>query len=142
MTKTTMHRYGPLVARIALALLFIISGVGVLLNLEGTASFYSSIGLPVPIVAAILVGIVKVVGGLMVATGLYARVGAWALLIFVALSTLIAHTGEGQLMPALKNLSVMGGFLLIIVYGPGPLSWTLKKNAPAIAPERDTNPVA
>lgn len=125
--ESTFSRYAPLVARVSLALLFIVSGIGVLLDLTGTAGFYASLGLPVPLLTALLVGVVKVVGGVMVATGFHARIGAGALLIFTGLTTLIAHTGEGQLMPALKNLSVMGGFLLVIVYGPGPLSFSLKK---------------
>lgn len=128
MSHSKIRHYGPLIGRVLLALLFIVSGFGILMNIGGTANFYTSIGIPMAMIAAIVVLVVKIGGGLMVATGLHAREGAWALIIFTLIATLVAHTGEGQLSAALKNLSVIGGLLMVAVYGAGPMS--LEKKCP------------
>ena len=122
MTHSKIQHYGPVIGRVLLALLFIISGFGILTGISGTAGYYASIGIPLASLAAILVLVVKIGGGLMVALGAHAREGAWALIIFTGIATLIAHTGEGQMVAALKNLAIMGGLLMVAVYGPGPLS--------------------
>ena len=120
-------QYGPLAGRVLLVLIFLISAYGILTNFSGTVGFYASVGIPFATAVAALVLIVKVVGSLMVATGIHARIGALALIAFVILATLIAHIGEGQLMNALKNIAIIGGLLLIVVHGAGPL--TLSKSA-------------
>jgi len=130
MTHSKIQHYGPLVARVLLALLFIVSGAGVLMNLSGTASYFAALGIPMAMIVAILVVIVKIGGGLMLATGIHAKEGAWALIVFTVLATLIGHTGDGQLVPALKNLSIVGGLLMVVIYGSGPLTWAKKCPCP------------
>lgn len=117
-----MHQYGPLVGRVLLALLFLISGLGILANLSGTAGYYAALGIPLAMLVVILVIVVKLAGSLMVITGIHAREGAWALIGFTLLTILIAHTGEGQMINALKNLSIIGGLLLVALHGAGPKS--------------------
>lgn len=120
--------YGPLVARVALALLFIVSGINILMNLSGTAGYYASIGIPLAMAAAVVVMLVKIVGALMVALGIHAREGALALLLFTIVATLVGHIGEGQLIPALKNVAIMGGFVLLMLQGSG--KYSLHKHCP------------
>ncbi len=119
---STVAHYGPLVGRVLLVLLFLVSAYGILTNFSGTAGFYASVGIPLATAAAVLVLIIKIGGSLMVATGIHARLGAWALIVFIILATLVAHIGEGQLINALKNVSIIGGLLLVAVNGAGPLS--------------------
>lgn len=126
--NSAMQNWGPLVARIALGLLFLVSGINVLMNLSGTAGFYASIGLPAAMLLAALVMIVKIGGSLLLITGYCARTGALALLIFTILATLLAHTGEGELMNALKNVGLMGGLLLVMLHGAGSKSLGGKKS--------------
>lgn len=122
MTHSKIEHYGPLVGRVLLVLLFLVSAIGILTNFSGTAGFYASLGIPVATAAVVLVLIIKILGSLMVATGMHAREGAWALIVFVIFATLIGHTGEGQLIAALKNISIIGGLLMVATYGAGPLS--------------------
>ena len=117
----TRH-YGPAIGRVLLSLVFIISGIGILTNVAGTAAFYASVGIPAAAIVAILIIILKIGGGLLVATGIHAREGAWALIIFVILATLIAHTSAGEMLNALKNLAIIGGLLMVAAHGAGPLS--------------------
>ncbi|QSH39544.1 DoxX family protein [Candidatus Kaiserbacteria bacterium] len=122
MTHSNIEHYAPLVGRVLLVLLFIVSAFGILTNFSGTAGFYASLGIPVAAAAVVVVLLIKILGSLMVATGIHARTGAWALIIFTIAATLMAHIGEGQMVSALKNLSIIGGLLLVTVYGAGPKS--------------------
>lgn len=119
MTHSKIHKYAPLIGRILLSLLFIVSGFGILMGISGTAGYYASVGIPMAGIVVLLVILIKIGGGLMVATGIHAKEGAWALILFTALATLVAHTGEGQMINALKNLAIIGGLLMIATHGAG-----------------------
>lgn len=124
--NSAMQQWAPLVARVAVGALFLVSGLNILFNISGTAGYYASIGLPAAMLVAIAVLVVKVGGSLMMILGVHAREGALALLIFTILATLIGHTGEGQLIAALKNVGIMGGLLLVMLHGSGPMSLSHK----------------
>jgi len=130
MTHSKIEHYGPLVGRSLLALLFILSGIGILTNIPATAGYYASLGIPLATLVAVLILIVKLASSTMLVTGIHAREGAWALVVFTVLATLVAHTGEGQMISALKNLAIVGGLLMVIVHGPGPVSWGEKCMCP------------
>jgi putative oxidoreductase len=125
---SSLHSYLVVVARVLLVLVFVISGYGFLTSISGTTGYFASLGVPLATAAVILVLIVKFVGSFAVATGIHAKSGAWALIGFVIIATLLAHTSEGEMMNALKNLSIIGGLLLVALYGAGPMS--LEKHCP------------
>ncbi|MBL4644386.1 MAG: DoxX family protein [Candidatus Pacebacteria bacterium] len=139
MTHSKIKYYGPLTARILLSLLFIVSALGILANLSGTAGYFAAIGIPLAMLVAILVVVWQIAAALMVATGVHAKEGAWALIAFTILATLVAYTGEGQLIPALTNLSIIGGLLMVIIYGTGPLSLAKKCPCPKCKVSHDKN---
>jgi len=72
----------------------------------------------------------EVLGGLSVLVGYRARIGAAALIVFLIPASLIFHdfwTLEGmeqqvQMVMFMKNLSIMGGLLLVMSLGTGPFS--------------------
>lgn len=130
MTHSKIYSYGPLTARLLIAALFLISGFGMLMHFSGTVAYFVSLGIPVATLALIIVLAVKLGGGLMVATGIHAREGAWALIVFTLLTIVIAHIGEGQMVNALKNLAIVGGLLMIALGGPGPMSFAHKCPCP------------
>ncbi len=120
-----MQRYLPLIGRILLGLLFVMSGVNKITGFEGTQQYMASYGMPMT--AVLLVGaiLVEVLGGLSVIVGVLPRLGAASLVLFLIPATLIFHTNfaeQTQVIMFLKNLSIMGGLLLILAYGSGPLS--------------------
>ncbi|CAM5404151.1 Inner membrane protein YqjF [Aquamicrobium terrae] len=114
-----------LAGRVLLSILFIIAGFGKLTSLAGTAGFFGSIGLPLPMVTAIVVGLVELLGGLAVLFGFKTRIAAIVLAVFTLAATAIAHLDFSQAGNALmlqKNLAITGGFLLLAVLGADSLS--------------------
>ncbi len=120
-----------LAGRVLLSILFIIAGFSKLTAIGGTAGFFGSIGLPMPTVTAIVVGLVELLGGLAVLVGFKTRIAAIVLALFVLAATAVAHLDFSQAGNALmtqKNLAIAGGFLLLAVLGAGPLSIDGRRN--------------
>ncbi|MEO7726310.1 MAG: DoxX family protein, partial [Burkholderiales bacterium] len=86
-----LQKFGPLAARILLAQLFIISGVGKIGGFAGTAGFIASTGLPAASALLVLVIALEVGGGILLVVGWQARWVAAAFFCFTFLATMIFH---------------------------------------------------
>jgi putative oxidoreductase len=119
-----------LVGRLLLAAIFVQGGLGKLTDLAGTAGYFESLGVPLPSIVAPLAGIAEFVGGLAIAIGLGTRYAALVLIAFTIAATLLAHrywglppeAAPGQMIHFMKNLAIIGGFLVVFVTGGGRLS--------------------
>lgn len=119
-----------LVARILLALLFILSGFGKIGGFEGTAGYIASKGMPLPQLMAAGAIAVELGAGLLLLVGYKARWAAMAIFLFMIPTTLIFHSfwsaPPDQVMMEqigfLKNVSIMGGLLMVWAFGPGRLA--------------------
>ncbi|GBG15750.1 putative oxidoreductase [Novimethylophilus kurashikiensis] len=126
----TIERYGPLVGRILIALIFVWSGFGKIVGFEATVGYIASKGLPLPQLGTIAAILVELGGGLMLIFGFKARCAAAAMFVFTAMAALIFHDfwavppeqALNQMIHFMKNVSMMGGLLFVVVYGSGPLS--------------------
>jgi putative oxidoreductase len=119
---TRLYPWAELAARIALAALFIIAGLGKISGYDGVAGYMQSMGVPgflLPLVIAL-----EIVGGLAIAVGFRTRLVAFLLAGFSVLSGLIFHSplDPAEQTQFLKNLAIAGGFLLLFVHGAGRLS--------------------
>ena len=117
------------VARILFALIFIIAAPRHFTR-EGI-EHAASLGLPAASFAVPLSGVMALVGGLSVVIGYRTRWGAWVLVAFLVPVTLVMHRYWRQTDPAafhiqqamfVKNLSMLGGALLITQFGAGRIS--------------------
>lgn len=119
-----------LVGRILLALMFVMAGFSKLGNIGGTAGYIASGGLPFPMLLAVAVGLLELVGGLALAVGFKARWAALALGLFTILASVLFHKfwavpADQQMVQQLmfmKNLAVAGGMFIVAALGAGPLS--------------------
>lgn len=126
----TSERFGSLVARVALAAIFVHSGWGKLTGLEGTAAFIGSKGLPAPLALAALAGITELAGGLLLVFGWRARSAALALALLLVPATILFHNPIGlavaeahmQQIQVYKNIAIIGGLVAIATWGAGALS--------------------
>jgi len=94
-------------------------------------SYAAQQGVPAPGVLVPLSGILALLGGVSVAFGLYARLGAILLAVFLIPVTLMMHRfwaladpmqRQLQQVMFLKNLSMLGATFILIYLGPGPFS--------------------
>src|SRR6185295_17186948 len=105
-----------LLGRILLAAIFLLSGFGKLTAIAGTAGYFGSLGLPLPTVTAIVVGLIELLGGLAILVGFQTRIVAWVLAIFTVATGLVAHMNwadQMQMISFLKNLAIAGGFIVL-----------------------------
>lgn len=117
-----MRSYVPLVARALLGLIFVMSGFSKITGFESTQQYMASHGIPFTAVALVGAIAIEILGGLSIILGLWARAGAAALILFLIPATLIFHTDfsqQTQMIMFLKNLSIMGGLLLVMAFGSG-----------------------
>jgi putative oxidoreductase len=130
----------PLViARILLALMFVLAGFGKLTGLDGTAGYIASKGLPAPMLLAAAAGVVELGAGLLLIIGWQARWAALALAAFTLVATVIFHNfwaaPEAQQMTQqlmfMKNISVIGGLLFVFAFGAGAVSLDARRSATA-----------
>lgn len=125
------------IARILLALMFVLAGIGKLGGLAGTAGYIASKGLPLPMVLAVATGVLELVAGVLLIVGWQARWAALALAAFTLLATVLFHNywampAEQQMVQKLmfmKNLAVTGGLLYVFAFGAGALSLDARKAA-------------
>lgn len=126
----TLKQYGPLVGRILMAFIFLFAGYGKVTGFEGTVGYIASKGLPLPQIAAIGAIIVELGGSILMFLGWKARWAAAALFVFTGLTALFFHNfwavpadlAQNQMIHFMKNISMMGGLLYVVVYGSGPIS--------------------
>jgi putative oxidoreductase len=118
------------IGRVLLALMFILSGFNKLTNLAGTAGYIASGGLPLPMLLAVVVGALELVGGIAIAVGFQTRWAALALGLFTLLASVLFHRFWAvpadqafvQQLMFMKNLSVAGGLFIVAALGAGPAS--------------------
>ena len=119
-----------LAARLLLATLFLIFGWRKLRDYSGTVRQIAQLGGPMPRLAAGIAIFMELPVAFAVAVGAFARPSALLLVLYTLGTALIGHrywtlTGAGQVDSMdgfYKNLSIMGGFLLLYITGAGKYS--------------------
>jgi putative oxidoreductase len=119
-----------LAARVLLAALFLIFGWRKLKDYSGTVSQIVQLGAPLPKLAAAVAIFMELPVAFAVAVGAFARLAALLLLFYTLGAALMGHrywtlAGADRVDSMdgfFKNLSIMGGFLLLYVTGAGKYS--------------------
>jgi putative oxidoreductase len=119
-----------LAARLFLAALFLIFGWRKLKDYSGTVSQMVHDGIPVPVLATAVAIFMELPVAFAIAVGAFTRPAAVLLALYTLGASLIEHrywTIKGadrveSLENFYKNLSIMGGFLLLFITGAGRYS--------------------
>jgi putative oxidoreductase len=123
--------HAALVGRVLLASMFLLSGFGKIGSFQDTAVYMVGAGFPSyePLLRTLLVLtiLIEISGATAIIVGWKTRPAAIAVFLFTAAATLVFHRfwsaapGEAmvQQLMFMKNVSVMGGLLVLLAFGPG-----------------------
>jgi len=122
-------RYAVLAGRQLFSIIFIVASAGHFSPdaIESAARH----GVPLPDLLVPVSGVIALVGGLSVLLGFQTRIGAWLLVLFLVPVTAMMHnfwtssdplTHQIERAMFLKNVTMLGGALVISYFGAGPLS--------------------
>ena len=122
-STNALRNVAELGGRVLLAALFLLSGLGKIGSYTATAGYLASAGLPTGLLPVVIA--TEVLGAIAIVAGWQTRTTAFLLAGFTLLSALIYHNNFGdqvQVIMFLKNVSIAGGFLLLVANGAGQLS--------------------
>jgi len=119
----TLEKGAELTGRTLLASMFLVAGLGKVAGFAGTQAYMQSMGVPgalLPLVIAL-----EVLGAVAIIVGYRTRLVAFMLAGFTLVAAVIFHSGADQTQQImfLKNISIAGGFLLLVARGAG--AWSL-----------------
>jgi putative oxidoreductase len=127
---------GPLVllGRLFFALIFLVAGPNHFAS--QTIAYAASQGVPLASIAVPFSGVLAILGGLSILLGYRAKIGAWFIVVFLVGVTPMLHNfwavtdpmmHQMQMIMFMKNVSMLGGALLITQFGAGPWSLDARK---------------
>lgn len=136
---------GGLILRVSLGTIFLLHGYAILFiyTPSGMAGFMASLGFPLPLASAWLVGLVHLIGGALLILGLWTRLGALAQAGLMLVATVKVHLAQGFFMTGIildasAGQAIAGGYeyalaltlasLALVFTGPG--LWALDRYAP------------
>ncbi len=126
----TIKEWGPLVGRVMVSTIFLMSGLMKIGNFVGTSGYMAKMGVPMSDIALAVTIIVEVGGAAMIIVGWNARLGAAALFLWMVPVSLMFHAFwavpqaqmQTQMAMFMKNLAMMGAMLMIMAFGSGAKS--------------------
>lgn len=109
------------IGRILFSAIFIFSGLGHFMQLDGMSQYAGSKGVPAPRLMVMMTGVIILLGGLSVLFWVWVEVGAWLLILFLLIAAVkmhdywnVADPQEKQTQQAhfMKNLALAGAALV------------------------------
>jgi len=109
--------------RVLIAFMFVMSGLNKINNYGNTAGWMDAMGVPGSLLPIVIV--LEVLGGAAIMIGWQTRIAASLFAAFSVMSAAIFHadfSDQNQMIHFMKNVSIAGGFLFLIVHGAGTYS--------------------
>ncbi len=133
--------YAAPLGRLLLSFMFILSGFQKITGYAGTQGYMEMMGVPGGLLPIVI--LVEVVGGIALLIGWQARWAALALAGFSLVSGVLFHlipsfgmedamAAQAQMISFMKNVTIAGGMLMVVAFGPG--AWSVSKREPLLAP--------
>lgn len=122
---STDTRYIPLLGRVLIAAIYLLSGFGKLTAPAATAGYIASAGLPLPMLGVIIAIGVELGGGILLVLGYQTRLVAVVMAVFTVATAVFFHNNfadQNMMIHFLKNIAMTGGLLQVVAFGAGSLS--------------------
>ena len=125
-----------LAGRILFSAIFVMSGFMHFSQQE--IGYAAHAGVPMAGLLVPASGVLALLGGLSILLGYRAKIGAWLLVLFLVPVTLLMHNfwavkdpmmAQMQMAMFMKNMTMLGGALLISQFGAGPVSLDARRNS-------------
>lgn len=119
-SANTLEAWLPLVGRVLIAAIFILSGLSKIADPAGSMAYIASVGLPLPAVALAGAIIVELVGGALLISGYKVRAVASVIALFSLATAVFFHNNladQNQFIHFFKNIAIAGGLLQIVAFG-------------------------
>ena len=119
-----------LIGRILIAAIFIVSGFAKLTDPSGAMGYMKAAGIGHADVLVYVAAFGELAGGLAILFGFLTRIASFLLFIQLVITTYFFHRfwavpeaeAKTQMVNFMKNLSIMGGLLMVTAMGPGRFS--------------------
>lgn len=129
----TAQNLASLAGRVLLVLIFLGSGLDKVAHQEMTLGYMNSVHLPAPQLLLWLSVLIEIGAGLAIVLGWNARWAAALLFLWMIPVTAVFHNpwagdpsqAQMQMIHLMKNLSIMGGLLMLLALGPG--GWSVDR---------------
>ena len=115
-------RYAPLFLRVPLAGLFLLAGIGKLLNPGGPTGMLQSLGFPVAGFFAWVLLLSEIVFGLSILVGWKVKYTAWPLAFILLVAVLLVTLPSGNWSSVFFHLLGIGSLVSLTIIGSGALS--------------------
>ncbi len=115
----------PLIGRILIGAIFLLSGLSKLAAPMATIGYISSAGLPLPQIGLAIAVLIEILGSLALIVGYRTRWVAGLLAIFTVAAAVAFHSNfadQNQFIHFFKNIAMAGGLLQIVAFGAGRFS--------------------
>ena len=134
--QTSVGSFVTLVGRLLFSAIFIMAGF--LHFSQQEIGYAANSGLPMAGFLVPASGVLAMAGGLSILLGYKAKIGSWLLVLFLVPVTLTMHNfwavkdpvmAQMQMAMFMKNVTMLGGALLISQFGAGGLSLDARRNS-------------
>ena len=111
------------IGRLLISFIFLMSGLNKIGNYSNTSGWMESMGVTSSLLPLVI--IIEILAAIAIIVGWKTKIAAFLLASFCILSGLIFHndfSNQVEMIMLMKNFAIAGGFLILVVNGPGNFS--------------------
>lgn len=111
------------IGRLLISFIFLMSGLNKISNYANTSGWMESMGVSSSLLPLVI--IIEILAAIAIIVGWKTKIAAFLLAGFCILSGLIFHndfSNQVEMIMLMKNFAIAGGFLILVVNGPGNFS--------------------
>lgn len=111
------------IGRLLISFIFLMSGLNKISNYANTSGWMESMGVSSSLLPLVI--IIEILAAIAIILGWKTKIAAFLLAGFCILSGLIFHndfSNQVEMIMLMKNFAIAGGFLILVVNGPGNFS--------------------